>query len=95
MISFLLLSVYLFTNMAGKKKYEDVKNVIEEVTLIKVEKSYNFNEKKKYFFNVKVSGIEELLLIESNELLDNGLVGSSIEYKLDKETGSITDFDII
>lgn len=81
--------------MAGKKKYEDVKNVIEEVTLIKVEKSYNFNEKKKYFFNIKVSGIEELLLIESNELLDNGLVGSSIEYKLDKETGSITDFDII
>lgn len=81
--------------MATKKIYEEVKHVIEEITLIKVEKKYNSNEKNGYFYNIKVSGIDELLLLATTEILNNSIVGSNIQYKLNKDTGEITDFDIV
>lgn len=80
--------------MATKKKYEQIKNFIESISLIKVEKKYNSNEKKSYFYNIKISGIDELLLLETSEVLDKNIIGSSIEYKLNKETGEIDDFNI-
>lgn len=81
--------------MATKKKYEQIKNIIEEISLIKVEKKYNSNEKKSYFYNIKVSGIDELLLLETNQLLDKNIIGSSIEYKLNRESGEIDSFNIV
>lgn len=81
--------------MATKKIYEEVNHVIEEVTLIKVEKKYNSNEKNDYFYNIKVSGIDELLLLATTEILNNSIVGSNIQYNLNKDTGEITDFDIV
>ena len=70
-------------------------NVIESLTLIKVEKKFNSNEKNIYFYNIKISNIEELLLLETYELLDSNIVGSTIEYKLNKDTGEIIELEIV
>jgi len=79
----------------ANKKYDTMSNVIESLTLIKVEKKFNSNEKNIYFYNIKISNIEELLLLETYELLDSNIVGSTIEYKLNKDTGEIIELEIV
>jgi hypothetical protein len=79
----------------ANKKYDIMSNVIESLTLIKVEKKYNSHEKNMYFYNIKISNIEELLLLETNEILDSNIVGNTIEYKLNKDTGEIIELEIV
>lgn len=79
----------------AKKKYDIMSNVIESLTLIKIEKKYNSHEKNTYFYNIKISNIEEPLLLETNELLNNNIVGNTIEYKLNKDTGEIIELEIV
>ena len=73
------------------------KNVvtIEEITLIKIERKYNSGHKQTYFYNLKVSDIDELLLIETTEPLNSSLVGTSFKYTFNKDKTKLVDFDII
>lgn len=78
--------------MESKKKNL---STIEEVTLIKIERKYNTGAKQTYYYNIKVSDIEELLLIETTEPLSSNIVGSSLKYKFNKDKTELIDFDII
>jgi len=68
---------------------------IEDITLIKIERKYNSGHKQTYFYNLKVSNIDDLLLIETNEPLSNEIIGSKFKYKLNKDKTEIIDFDIL
>jgi hypothetical protein len=70
-------------------------STIEEVTLIKIERKYNTGAKQTYYYNIKVSDIEELLLIETTEQLNSDIIGSSLKYKFNKDKTELLDFDII
>lgn len=74
-----------------------VKNsfIIEDVTLIKIEMKYNTGNKQTYFYNLKISDIDELLLIETTEALNKDLVGTSFKYKFNKDKTKLLEFDII
>ena len=75
----------------------EVKNkfTIEDVTLIKIERKYNAGSKETYFYNLKVSDIDELLLIETTEPLTSSLVGTSFKYTFNEDKTKLIDFDII
>ena len=60
--------------------------------LIKVEKQFNKTEKQKYFYNLELEGIEDLLLVETtNQITD--VVGKKIKYKLNSEN-EVSEFGI-
>jgi hypothetical protein len=61
--------------------------------LIKVEKKFNGQE-QKYFYNLGLEGIEQLLLLESDERILDNLIGSKISYKIN-EDNMITHFEFI
>lgn len=88
---FSLKRIYLLIMESKKKNL----STIEEVTLIKIERKYNTGAKQTYYYNIKVSDIEELLLIETTEPLSSNIVGSSLKYKFNKDKTELIDFDII
>jgi hypothetical protein len=68
---------------------------IEDITLIKIERTYNTGKKQTYFYNIKISDIEELLLIETDEPLNSDIIGATFKYKFNKDKTELLDFDII
>lgn len=62
--------------------------------LIKVEKLYNQSEKVRYYYNLELEGIDELLLIETSQPIEPGLVGNKIKYKLNEEN-EVSDFEFL
>jgi hypothetical protein len=64
---------------------KDIEKKIESITLIKIEKTYRPGGQPKYFYNIKLSGIKEELLLETQYSLQNGLVGRKMTYQLDDE----------
>jgi hypothetical protein len=70
----------------------DYTNKIEDLQLIKVEKKFN-GHNQKYYYNIKFSEIDELLIIETEEQLDLSMIGLIIKYKLNSE-GIIEEFNI-
>jgi hypothetical protein len=71
------------------------KFTIEDITLIKIERTYNTGSKQIYYYNLKVSDIDELLLIETTEPLTSSLIGISFKYKFNKDKTKLLEFDII
>lgn len=70
-----------------------VSKVILNCELIRVEKLYNQTEKQKYFYNLQIEGIDDLLLLETlNPVSD--IVGRKIKYKLNSEN-EVSDFEFI
>ena len=67
---------------------------ILEVKLMKVEKSFRPGVEPKYYYNFLLEDIEEFLVVEYNKLLEPGLVGNKLKYKLN-ENFEVTEFDII
>ena len=61
------------------------KHIVESIDLVKFEKSFRSDKSDKYFFNLKLSGIEDLLLLESEYLLDNFVVGREVSYVINDE----------
>jgi hypothetical protein len=61
------------------------KHIIESIDLIKIEKSFRKEKNDKYFYNLKLSGIDDMLLLESEYKLDNLIVGKKVSYVLDDE----------
>jgi hypothetical protein len=61
------------------------KHIVESIDLVKFEKSFRADKKDKYFFNLKLSGIEDLLLLESEFMLDNLVVGRQVSYVINDE----------
>jgi hypothetical protein len=55
---------------------------ILDCKLIKVEKKYNQVRPSKLFYNLILEGIDEPLLIETEEPIQPGLIGHKIKYKL-------------
>ena len=68
---------------------------IEAFTLIKIERKYNIAKKQTYYYNLKISDIDDLLLIELDEPLSNNIIGSKFKYKLNKDKTEIIEFNII
>jgi hypothetical protein len=68
---------------------------IEAFTLIKIEKKYNTGKKQTYYYNLKVSDIDDLLLIEIDEPLSNDIIGSKFKYKFNKDKTEIIEFNIL
>jgi hypothetical protein len=64
---------------------KDIEKKIESINLIKVEKNYRPGATPKYFYNIKLSGIKEELLLETQYVLQAGLVGRKMSYQLDDE----------
>lgn len=61
------------------------KHIIESIDLIKIEKSFRKEKNDKYFYNLKLSGIEDMLLLETEYKLDSLIVGKKVSYVLDDE----------
>lgn len=68
---------------------------IESIELVKLERRFNSDIKYKYFYNIKIEKIDELLILESNHEVPSSIIGSKIKYKLDPNTNEITDFELI
>jgi hypothetical protein len=61
------------------------KHTIESISLIKIEKSFRKDKSDRYYYNLKLSGIEEFLLLETEYKLDNMIVGKKVSYALDDD----------
>lgn len=66
---------------------------IIDCKLVKVEKLFNQGQKQKFYYNLQLEGIDELLLIETNNVIPNGLIGNKIKYKLN-EDNIISEFEL-
>lgn len=67
---------------------------ILDCKLIKVEKLYNQSEKNKFFYNLELEGIDELLLVESNTPFEPNLKGHKIRYQLNQDN-EVSNFDFL
>ena len=65
---------------------------ILDCKLIKVEKLYNQVRPSKLFYNLILEGIDEPLLIETEESIQPGLIGQKIKYKLN-EDNEVSQFE--
>lgn len=65
---------------------------ILDCKLIKVEKKYNSTKPSKFFYNLQLEDIDEPLLIETESLLESGVVGNKIKYKLNSDN-EVNDFE--
>jgi hypothetical protein len=61
------------------------KHKIESIELIKFQKSFRKDYNNKYFYNIKLSDIEELLLLESEFRLDAIVIGKKVSYLLNED----------
>lgn len=64
---------------------------IIECKLVKIEKLYNQSYKQKFFYSLQLEGIDEILILESNERFTQDVTGSKIKYKLNSEN-EVSDF---
>lgn len=67
---------------------------ILEVKLMKVEKSFRPGFEPKYYYNFLLEGIEDPIVVEVNNVLEPGLVGNKLKYRLN-ENFEVLEFDII
>jgi len=79
------------------KKKNIIQNckVIKSFELIKVEIPTNTQNPKRYFYNIELDGIEELLLVETFDPIptDEDYVGRSILYDIN-EDNEVSNFII-
>jgi hypothetical protein len=75
----------------AKRELQPKEHIVESITLVKMENDY-VNRNVKYFYTIKVSDINEELILETNDKLEP-VVGKKFSYKLDKNTNEIIDFD--
>jgi hypothetical protein len=59
--------------------------IVENITLIKVEKTYRPGNLPKYFYSIQLEGIQDELLLETDYMLDKGFKGKKIKYILDED----------
>ena len=68
------------------------KHIIENVTLIKVERDYKAGSNPKYYYDIKFSDMEETLVFETRENFNAfSLIGSKVTYSLDSDN-NVIDF---
>lgn len=60
-------------------------HIVESIDLVKFEKSFRADKKDKFFYNLKLSGIDDLLLLETEYKLDNIILGKKVSYVLNDE----------
>ena len=67
---------------------------IQRVELIKVQNSYNSGDKRTYFYNIYLEGIDEPLLVNNvKEPIPFEYVGKKIKFNLNSEN-EVSDFEI-
>jgi hypothetical protein len=64
---------------------KELEKKIESIELVKIEKTYNAGSTPKYFYHIKLSGIKQELLLETQYVLDAGLVGRKMTYQLNED----------
>jgi hypothetical protein len=67
---------------------------ILDCKLIKVEKLFNQTKPSKFFYNLTLEEIDELLLLESDEAIQPGIIGHKIKYKLN-ENNEVSEFEFL
>jgi hypothetical protein len=69
------------------------KHIIESVTLIKVERDYKAGSNPKYYYDIKLSDMEQSLIFETREDFNAfSLIGNKVTYTLDSDN-NVIDFD--
>lgn len=61
------------------------KHIIESIILVKFEKSFRPDKLDKFYYNLKLSGIDDLLLLETEYKLDSLVIGKKVSYILNEE----------
>lgn len=61
------------------------KHIVESIELVKIQKSFRADKETKYFYNLKLSGIDDLLLLETQYTLDKMIVGKEVSYIINDE----------
>lgn len=64
---------------------KEKKHIVESIDLVRIQKSFRSDVDTKYFYNLKLSGIDDLLLLETEYKLDNLIVGKKVSYVLNDE----------
>ena len=59
--------------------------IVENISLIKVEKNYRPGSTPTYVYNLKLEGIDQELLLETQYILDAGFKGKKIKYILNED----------
>jgi hypothetical protein len=59
--------------------------IVQNITLIKIEKNYNPGATPKYFYSIQLEGIEDELFLETEYMLDKGFKGKKIKYILNED----------
>ena len=67
---------------------------ILDCKLIKVEKLFNQTKPHKLFYNLILEGVDEPLLLETEEPIQPGLIGHKIKYKLNEEN-EVSEFEFL
>lgn len=67
---------------------------ILEVKLMKVEKSFRADVQPKYYYNFLLEGIDDPLVVEVAQVLEPGMVGNKLKYRLN-ENFEVLEFEII
>jgi hypothetical protein len=62
--------------------------------LIKVEKLFNQTKPHKLFYNLILEGVDEPLLLETEQEIQPGLIGQKIKYKLNEEN-EVSEFELL
>jgi hypothetical protein len=66
---------------------------ITSIELIKLEKKFN-GKPTKYFYNIGLEGIDELLLLEVEQQLNTSLTSNKVKFKINDEN-EVIDFEFI
>ena len=73
---------------------KEFNKVIEKIELVKIERPVNANISMKYYYNIQLEGIDELLLVETPiQIPADGFIGSRIKYEIDENTNEVSNFN--
>jgi hypothetical protein len=73
---------------------ENKAHKVIDCKLIKVEKLFNQIKPHKLFYNLILEGMDEPLLLETQEPIQPGLIGHKIKYKLN-EDNEVSEFEFL
>lgn len=79
----------IFISMKKSKSHK-----IENLELLKIEKTYRAGNKPKFYYNLTLENIEEPLLLIIEENISNSLIGQKIKYILNDDN-IVSDFELL
>lgn len=70
--------------------------LIENIELIKIGRVPGSPRDLTFFYNIKLEGIDDLLIIETPFQIDsNDFIGNTIKYEVDRNTNEVSKFEFL